>query len=214
MTGADWIELLRAFPPEKQSELNLMSRAGIEFSIDSILRTELTYICFRGRIVGNTDEGRVFFTPYDEIASIYINRYVREDEVNQIFAPTASSVSAAATTSGIEDTESVFSQLMGVSPPTGVPTTFVPTPTLIPPVPGTGSGLIPRVPGVSAARQSGPMGSGPIGVPGPSPPPAAAKASGLIPPPVASGTELPQPKGSILERLRAQRGAGQKNGGG
>jgi hypothetical protein len=208
MTGADWIALLNLIPVEQHNQLNIITRTGIELSVDMFLRMEATYLVFRGRMVGNTDEGRVFFTPYSEIASIYINRYVKETEISQLFSDDRSPPLPAELLSGaVLDDESALTRTDRLPAPTGVPTTTAPTPLLIPPVPGTGSGYVPRVgvgapPRTPAAATVGPAS-------------AVTRATGFIPPPPPAATadvDTPPPKGSILERLRAQRNNGKSGG--
>src|SRR4051794_6989905 len=110
MVGADWIELINLIPTEQHNQLNIITRTGMELSIDSIARFERNYLVYRGRIVGNTDEGRVFFTPYEEITSIYINRFVREEDVSKLFGGAPESLTR---TDPFKDLESM---LAGSSP--------------------------------------------------------------------------------------------------
>ena len=99
-----------------------------------LLQGGLKYLLnlYRGRVVGNTDEGRVFFTPYDEIALVYINRFVREDEVNNIFDSAAPPEDSNQTN---EDPESAL------LPPAAIDALSMLLPTN---APGRGSDLIPR----------------------------------------------------------------------
>lgn len=214
MTGADWVELLRMIPAEKQNELNIITRNGVELSVDWIMRTEPTYVVFRGRMVGNTDEGRVFFTPYNEIATLYINRFVREDEVNDLFASPAGAAEtppeARAGVLGIQESDSLFTHILGSQSAPGATQPPSSTPLLIPPASGTGSGLIPRLMTPGGVRSAGTNGPGQASVP---PTPPAARAGGLTAPPAAASNGEPAPaKGTILERLRAQRGSNKSGG--
>lgn len=201
MTQDDWIDLLQLIPADQHNQLVVMSRTGIELAIDLLLRTEPSYFVFRGRVCGNTDEGRVFFFPYDQVNCVYINRFVKEQEVDQLFTDSPSHSGMMPIPADVDDAALEEFQ----SPPT---TSANPTPLLVPPA-TTGSGLVPRAPAAAkpalklppnvpaAALQPNPRGSSPT-----------------LPPitagPAANGpADTPTPKGSILERLRAQRNANQ-----
>jgi len=202
MTQSDWIELLELIPSDQHNQLIVMSRTGIELSIDLLLRTEPAYFVFRGRVCGNTDEGRVFFFPYNEITCVYLNRVVKEKEISDIFDDAANASDTSMSSAGLQHHGSFDSHHLPITPQSANTSS-----TSDSAIPGTGSGYVPRPgsgalpaiklpPSISAtAVQPGsanPRGSNPIIPP-------------LIPPVPTTSSETPTPKGSILERLRAQR---------
>ena len=170
------------------------------------MRTELTFVVFRGRVCGNTDEGRVFFLPYRQIDFLQINRAVKEAEIRQLFG----------------ESESPRSGLVAPPPGSALGLT-IPVPPKsglhIVAAPGSSPQVIPLAPQIPAAalRPPGPRPILPVSrVPTA---PAAAHPAGstlsnvpaaaLIPPGGAGNGSIPPapPRNSILERLRAQRNA-------
>lgn len=85
MTNAEWICLLNLIPEEQHGQLVMMLTSGAELGIETLLRVDPSYIVFRGRALGNTDEGRVYFVPLTQIVYLNLNRYVREEEIHEIF---------------------------------------------------------------------------------------------------------------------------------
>lgn len=207
MQAHDWIELFRTIPEAQHNTLVLTTLSGVDLSIDTIIRTELNYLVFRGRVCGQTDDGRLFFLPYRQIDFLQLNRSLKESEINELLGGTSegpkSGWTAPAPGSGlhfpvIAPPKSGFS--IGVPPgssPQIVPTTpQVPAAALRPgppaprPVPG-------RAPNVPAAGQPG------ASIPN-------VPAAALVPPPAAGAAganPAAAPRNSILERLRAQRNA-------
>jgi hypothetical protein len=89
MQNNDWIELFHLIPPEQQNILVLTTASGIDLNIEMILRTEPSVLVFRGRVQGSTDDGRVFFLPYRQIDFLQMNRFVRENEIQEMFSKVA-----------------------------------------------------------------------------------------------------------------------------
>ncbi|HTK74388.1 MAG TPA: hypothetical protein VL371_03965 [Gemmataceae bacterium] len=89
MQNTDWIELFHLIPPEQQNILVLTTVGGIDLNIEVILRTEPSVLVFRGRVQGSTDDGRVFFLPYRQIDFLQMNRFVRENEIQEMFSKAA-----------------------------------------------------------------------------------------------------------------------------
>src|SRR5581483_9759377 len=100
MQDHDWIELLRLIPESQQNILVLTTLSGVDLNIETILRTELTYLVFRGRVSGQTDDGRVFFLPYRQIDYLQINRVVKETEIREMFGDRADASVALAAENG------------------------------------------------------------------------------------------------------------------
>jgi hypothetical protein len=188
MQNHDWIDLIRMIPEVDHNRLVLTTLSGVDLSIETIIRTEKTFLVFRGRVCGQTDDGRVFFLPYRQVDYLQINRIVGEAEINELFGET--DVTSA---SGLLD---------------GPPGSALEFPVGAPPE--SSPGVAPAAPQVPAAavrpaapaRAGGPKSGASAGnVP----------AAALVPPTAAgangNATGAAVPRNSILERLRAQRNA-------
>ncbi|MFO0807459.1 MAG: hypothetical protein U0746_02440 [Gemmataceae bacterium] len=211
MTNHDWIELFRMIPKDQQNTLVLTTLSGMDLAIEQVLRTELSFLVFRGRVVGNTDEGRVFFLPYRQIDFLQINRVVKEVEVRELFGEKPAETNGAPPSSSgsyttITASSGTFPQAAPVvSAPAVVAAGPMPTsvrPAAPPPVrmpPGIASSpsIAARLSNIpTAALQPPPP---PIRMPN-------VPAAALVPPGgVGSGDQPAPPRNSILERLRAQR---------
>ena len=178
MTNTDWIDLLRLIPEQEHNKLVITTLSGVDLNIDTILRTEESFIAFRGRVSGITDEGRVFFVPYRQIDFVQINRQVKEAEVRELFgeAPLAE---AATPPSGV---------FAAITPTSGSAQGIAASPAS-PSASAPAAPTRPAQPGI-AARLSG------IHNPG--------RGSNGSHPPANVDAPTP-PRNSILERLRAQR---------
>src|SRR5262245_46355197 len=220
MQNHDWIELFRLIPAEQHNILVLTTLSGVDLSIDTIIRTESNYLVFRGRVCGNTDEGRVFFLPYRQIDFLQINRQVKEAEVRELFGgPTeepseaaAEPVDALSTPGTYTATSPKSGQFPAVSTGSspGVPVAPTPQPAPVRGAPPGVAARVSNVPGVAVPRLSNVPTSAlhPQTASRHSSVPTAA----LIPPGTGhsgngSGEQPPPapPRNSILERLRAQR---------
>jgi hypothetical protein len=84
MQTHDWIELFRAIPESQHNTLVLTTLSGVDLSIDTIMRTEPNYLVFRGRVCGQTDEGRLFFLPYRQIDFLQLNQLLGESEIQEL----------------------------------------------------------------------------------------------------------------------------------
>jgi hypothetical protein len=169
-------------PPDQHSQLVVVTNNGVELSIELLVRTDPTFLVFRGRVCGQSDDGRMFFVPYSQITFYYLNRFVKEDEIRELISPVfafeaGSSTSALANDSQIIQEPGQTSELTAAF----LSSTATPTPT-------------------PAAPRS-------MSIPAP-------PASMIIPPPARPVPTPPPPlpvvdasngKGSILEKLRAQR---------
>jgi hypothetical protein len=214
MQNRDWVDLLKLFPAEQHNTLILRTQSGVELGIETLLRTEPTYIVFRGRLCGNTDEGRVFFLPYDQIVYLNVNRNVKEEEIRQLYdrpegrngVKSSESVPAKAGRDSVPDLPPVAAAAAAVgrgSSPNVMPSRFPPQPAAasiagrVGPAPGSGMSPMSNVP--AAALVPPPAVSGRMpNIPAAALAPPAPPGSGITP-------VTPAPRNSILERLRAQR---------
>ena len=85
MQNADWIALFRRMPEELHCKLVLVMQNRTDISIDTIFRLEPSYVVIRGRLGGTVEGGLLFMVPYDQITNIFVNREIKEDEVNALF---------------------------------------------------------------------------------------------------------------------------------
>jgi hypothetical protein len=85
MRKEDCVDMLQRIPLETHPQINFILRNGCILSVDTIVRYEATYIIFRGREGGSTDENRAFFVPYEEICHLKIERAVRIGELKKMY---------------------------------------------------------------------------------------------------------------------------------
>jgi hypothetical protein len=85
MRREDCVEMFKRIPEEMHPQVNLVLRNSFVVSVDSIARYEATYLVFRGREGGTSDDGRAFFVPYEEISYIRIERIVRMGELKKMY---------------------------------------------------------------------------------------------------------------------------------
>src|SRR5262245_29118151 len=199
MQNQNWIDLIRMIPEVDHNKLVLTTLSGVDLSIETIIRTEKTFLVFRGRVCGQTDDGRVFFLPYRQVDYLQINRTVAEGEINELFAAT-DEMTANDLLDGPPGSALGFP--VSAPPKSGLP---VGAPS------GSSPEVVPAAPQVPAAAQrpaaparssaGAKSGAGVANVP----------AAALVPPTAAgtngNATGAAVPRNSILERLRAQRNA-------
>lgn len=88
MRREDCVEMFKRIPESYHPQVNLVLRNCFVLSVDVVVRYEPTYLVFRGREGGTTDEGRAFFVPYEEISYIRLERVVRVGELKQMYGET------------------------------------------------------------------------------------------------------------------------------
>lgn len=88
MRREDCVEMFKRIPETSHPQINLVLHNQFVLSVDVVVRYEPTYLVFRGREGGTTDEGRAFFVPYDEIEYIRLERVVRVGELKQWYGET------------------------------------------------------------------------------------------------------------------------------
>jgi hypothetical protein len=198
MQNHDWIELFRLIPEAQHNTLVLTTHSGVDLAIELVIRTELTYLVFRGRVCGQTDDGRVFFLPYHQIDFLQLNRTVKEAEIQELFGATADAPKSVV-----------------LAAPGSIPGSAV----LSPPKsgfagsmsPGSSPQVVPMSPQIPAAalrpQPPRPALTVPTSRAAPSQAGGNVPAAALVPPPGAGNGPQPIPRNSILERLRAQRNA-------
>jgi hypothetical protein len=80
--------MFKRIPEEMHPQVNLVLRNSFVLTVETIARYESTYLVFRGREGGTSDEGRAFFVPYEEISYIRIERIVRLGELKRMYGET------------------------------------------------------------------------------------------------------------------------------
>jgi hypothetical protein len=130
-----WIDIFRRIPVEQHNQLMVVTKAGVEVSVETVFRLEPAYLAMRGRPAGSTDSGRLFFIPYAELNYIYLNRIVQEEEVRAIFgdAPPAPAPTLAARLAEQAEPMPAVTEPVAVAAP--VPTLAAP-PSSVTPLPG------------------------------------------------------------------------------
>lgn len=83
--AAAWIRLLRRIPPSQVDNLAIVTSAGAELSIQSILRLDEDFLVLRARLTGTSDAGRAFFVPYEQIDFVGTQKSVREEDIRALF---------------------------------------------------------------------------------------------------------------------------------
>jgi len=85
MRCEDVQSLIKRIPPVDISKVVLVMKSSISINIDLVYKLEPDYIVVRGREAGTNDDGRGFFVPYDEIAYMKIERYVKVSDLKSLF---------------------------------------------------------------------------------------------------------------------------------
>jgi hypothetical protein len=80
-----WVQLLQQIPPQLREQLMIVTAAGIEISVNSIMRIDHEFVAFRGRLSGSQDQGRLFFLPYRNIDYVGFQREVKDDQYQECF---------------------------------------------------------------------------------------------------------------------------------
>lgn len=85
MHSAAWVKLLRHIPIEEHAKLMLVTRAGVEITVQVILRIDPECLALRGRLAGSTEAGRIFFVPYSHIDYLGFQQPLKESEFRALF---------------------------------------------------------------------------------------------------------------------------------
>ena len=85
MLKEDILDICRRIPEKDQSKIQFITVTGMQLNVEAFARFESTYMVFRGREGGQTDEGRGFFVPYDEVVCLKIERLVKTSELKTFY---------------------------------------------------------------------------------------------------------------------------------
>jgi hypothetical protein len=86
MQSSAWIELLRLLPTTIHNKLSIITQIGQEMAVQNIFRIDPEFLVFRGRLLGTSDEGRVYILPYAEMHGIGFQKQLKEHEVDAILS--------------------------------------------------------------------------------------------------------------------------------
>jgi hypothetical protein len=85
MHPSGWISLVQTVPPEFHDNLSVFLTNGVELSVQGILRMEEQFVVLRGRVMGSTDAGLVYFVPYEQITCLGYSKTIKEEVVQGWF---------------------------------------------------------------------------------------------------------------------------------
>lgn len=85
MRKEDILDIVKRVPERDHQKVQFITKTGMQLNVESFARFEPTYVVFRGREGGQTDEGRGFFVPYDDIVFLKIERSVKLSELKGFY---------------------------------------------------------------------------------------------------------------------------------
>lgn len=120
MKHTAWLGILKRIPTTEHDGLVLMTNTGMELCVTNVVRMEEEYFILRGRPTGSTDQGRIFFVPYDQITYMGFNRAIKDDEFDALYGGTIPAEVVAAPQSeegSVAEAEETESAVPPVVPP-------------------------------------------------------------------------------------------------
>lgn len=85
MRKEDIVDICRRIPEKDHPKIQFVLASGMNFNVEVFVRFEPTYLAFRGREGGSTDEGRGIFLPYEDIVTVKIERPIKLSEFREMF---------------------------------------------------------------------------------------------------------------------------------
>ena len=85
MRREDCIEMFKRIPERFHCQVNLVMQNRSVVAVDIVVRFEPTYLVLRGREGGQTEDGRAFFLPFEEISFLRLERTLKLSEVKLMF---------------------------------------------------------------------------------------------------------------------------------
>jgi hypothetical protein len=150
MRHASWAKLFRHIPAEHQNTMMLVTKAGVEITLTSILRVDHELVVIKGRLAGSQDTGRVYFISFDNIDYVGYAREVKDEEFHEVYGSLEFSTPAAAVT---------FTAAPAEAPPAPAPVPKPepgPEPVAAPPANGTKDAAPPVAPSDATASEAAP----------------------------------------------------------
>lgn len=81
-----WITFLRGVPAAYQRDLSLVTLAGNEIAVQSVLHVADDYLVIRGRVTGTTDSGNFFMVPLERVAYVGFAKGLKEQDMAALFS--------------------------------------------------------------------------------------------------------------------------------
>ncbi|HLJ94150.1 MAG TPA: hypothetical protein VKU02_13265 [Gemmataceae bacterium] len=88
MQNTAWIALFRRIPTEQHNMLAVVTTVGIEINIQDLVRIEEDHLVIRGRLAGTTDNGRIFFLPYEQLSYLGFTKEMKDAQVRVLYGDT------------------------------------------------------------------------------------------------------------------------------
>jgi hypothetical protein len=85
MRREDVLDLIKRLPPVDHTKVVFVLHSGISINMDMLFRSEPEYLVIRGREAGTNDDGRAFFLPFAEVASVKIERVVKISDLMTMY---------------------------------------------------------------------------------------------------------------------------------
>lgn len=85
MHASGWIDLIHTIPADLHGSLTFLMQNRSEVNTQNVVRLEEQFIVCRGRFAGSTENGIIFFLPYDQIAAIVVNKPTKAEAVDAWF---------------------------------------------------------------------------------------------------------------------------------
>lgn len=85
MNAPGWIDFLRGVPSAYHSELTLVTMAGNEIAVQTVMHVADDYLVIRGRVTGRTESAGFFMIPLDRVAYVGFAKGIKEQEIAALF---------------------------------------------------------------------------------------------------------------------------------
>ena len=85
MRKEDVTDICSRVPERDVAKIQFLLRNGMQLNVENFARFETTYVVFRGREAGQTDDGRGFFVPYEDILTLKIERLIKVTELKAMY---------------------------------------------------------------------------------------------------------------------------------
>jgi hypothetical protein len=121
VTNQEWTEMFRVIPEADQNTIVIVLQNGCEINVDTFISFEPNFLVMRGRVGGQTEDGRGFFVPYDQMLYFRLERLTNLAELRELMggrsAKAARAPAAPAETAPAADPAALESVVSPASPP-------------------------------------------------------------------------------------------------
>lgn len=90
MRKEDVTDICSRVPERDVPKIQFLLRNGMQLNVETFARFEANYVVFRGREGGQTDEGRGFFVPYEDILTVKIERLIKVGDLKAMYGEAVS----------------------------------------------------------------------------------------------------------------------------